>query len=176
MATIFSNLITDSADNTTLVTGYKADVGVSHGRGRISVGRVKYLALTTYVLRMIKVKSSDRLHTLELTCDGASAAGAVDIGLYLTGAAHDGAVADANLFATAITVSSALDLTEAFVEASTLGGVDRGRTMWEIATLGGGTNYTVDPNLNFDIVIIPSTSLTTTASELTLKATYTAGD
>jgi len=176
MAAYYSDLIANPSDNTALGVAYKASVGVSHARTRTSIARATGLFLTTDIVRMISLRSGDRLLSLELATDGACTAGAVDVGLYLAGEAHSGAVADADLFASAMVVSTETDLLDCFVESTTLDGVDRGRTLWEIATLGGGTNYTEDPFLLFDIVIIPSTSLTVAAGELTLKAVYTAGD
>ncbi len=176
MAVYFSDNIADSSANTSLGVGYRATVGVRHARTRTSIARVTALALTTDVVRMITLRSSDRLLSLELATDGACAAGAVNVGLYLSGSAHDGAVADADVFATAVTVSTETDLVDIFDENTLLDGVDRGRTLWEIATLGAGTNYTSDPIVNFDICLVPSTSLTTAAAELTLKAVYTSGD
>ena len=98
----------------------------------------------------------------------------VDIGLYLTGTAHDGAVADANLFDDAADCATISDSVDVFGLATVLG-ADRGKTMWELATLGGGTNYTVDPNLEFDITLVPGTNFDAD-TVLTLVATYTAGD
>lgn len=172
----FSDNIADDSDNTSLGVAYRAPVGIRHARTRTAIARVTALALTTDVVRMITLKSGDRLLALELATDGASAAGAVNVGLYLSGQAHDGAVADADVFAAAVTVSTETDLVDIFDQASLIDGVDRGRTMWELATLGTGTNYTEDPRVNFDICLVPSTSLTTTATELVLKAVYTSSD
>ncbi len=176
MTAVFSDIIADPTANTTLGVGYRAPVGISHARLRTKIARVTYLALTTDVLRMITLKSSDRLISLELATDGACAAGAVDVGLYLSGKNHTGAVADADMFSTALVVSTETDYVDAWLDSTLLDGVDRGRTMWALATLGAGTNYTVDPIIEFDIVLIASTNCTTTAQELTKKADYTAGD
>jgi hypothetical protein len=104
--------------------------------------------------------------------------GAVNVGLALSGDNHDGAVEDADLFVSALVTSTAKDpwAVDSFAESGTLAGVDRGKTMWEIATLGAGTNYTADPGVNFDIIVVPSTSFTVTADEITMIAYYTAGD
>jgi len=176
MTAYFSDNITGSGANTTLDTQYRAPVGIRHARERVAIARCTGLFLTSDVVRMITLKSSDRLLSLGLATDGACNAGAVDIGVYLTGTAHAGAVEDAETFSQAVVVSSETDLIDIFDEMSYCDGVDRGRTMWELVTLGGGTNYTVDPNVEFDICITPSTSLTTSPAELTLQAIYTSGD
>ncbi len=175
MSVYFSDNLAAAAANTTLVTGFKASVGIRHARERTSVARVTSMALTTDTVRMLTLKSSDRLLALELASDGGSTAGEVNIGIYLTGAAHDGAVVDVDVFAAAQSVATEIDLTDIFVQATTLDGVDRGKELWAIAAVGAGTD-TEDPRVDYDIVIVPSTSLSVAVSELTLVATYTAGD
>ncbi len=179
MSVYFSDNLTDSSANTTLVTGFKASVSIRHARKRVSIARVTTADATgfqtTDVVRMITLKSSDRLLGLELATDGAASAGAVNVGVYLTGAAHDGAVADADIFATAVVISSETDLVDIMDENTLVDGIDRGRAMWQIVTLGSGTNYTTDPNIEFDITLVPSTNFDAD-NELSLKATYTAGD
>jgi hypothetical protein len=176
MTAYYSDNITDPAANSTLGRHYKAPVNIKHSRTRTDIARATGLFLTTDTVRMITLRSSDRLLELMLAADGQSTAGTVNVGLALSGENHDGTDEDPDLFASAFVVSTEIDLTDVFVESTTLDGVDRGRTMWEIATLGGGTNYTEDPGVNFDITITPSTSFTVQPSELTLKAVYTAGD
>lgn len=176
MAVYFSDNIADPAANTTLGVHYMPSAQINHGRTRTSIARCTSLALTSDTVRMISLRSSDRLLELFLATDGACGAGAVDVGIFLAGESHDGASDDPDLFASAMVVSTETDLVDAFVESTTLDGVDRGRTMWEIVTLGGGTNYTENPGINFDIVLTPTTSLTTTATELVMKAVYLAGD
>jgi hypothetical protein len=175
MTAYYSDNIADSSANTTLVAGYRPSAGIKHARTRVSTARVSGLLLTTDIARMITLQSGDRLLKLELTSNGGSDAGAVNIGLYLSGSAHDGAVVDADLFASAQTISTAIDLTDVFNESAVLDHTDRGKTMWELAAVGAGSD-TIDPLVQYDIVIVPSTSFTTTASILTLIATYMAGD
>lgn len=176
MATFFSDNLADPTDNTDLGVSFRASAGIKHARTRTAISRVTALALTTDTVRMVTLRSSDRLLGLELATDGGSTAGAVNVGLHLAGSAHDGAVEDADMFATAVVVSTETDLVDIMTEGTLIDGVDRGRTMWEIATLGAGTNYTEDPHIDFDITLTASTSLSVAASELTLKAIYTSGD
>lgn len=179
MATYFSNLIAASTANTTLVEGFKAPAGIANSRLRKKVGRATTADSTgfqtTDVVRMVTLKSTDYLHTLELTADGTATAGAVNVGVYLTGTAHDGAVEDADMFATAVTISTELDLTNVMTEGTLVDGVDRGKQMWEIVNLGSGETYTADSRVEFDITIVPSTNFDDD-TELTLTAVYTAGD
>jgi len=175
MTAYYSDNIAVSTANTTLVPGFRPTVGIKHARTRTDTARISALLLTTDVARMITVQSGSRLIKLELTSNGGSDAGAIDIGLYLTGSAHDGAVVDVDLFASAQTISTAIDLTDVFNESAVLDSTDRGKTMWELAAVGAGTD-TIDPLVQYDITIVPTTSFTTTASILTLIATYAAGD
>lgn len=178
MSVYFSDNLAVSTANTTLVGGFKATVGIKHARMRVSIARISALALTTDTIRMITLKSSDRLWKLQMIANGGSAAGAVDVGLYLAGSAHDGAEVDADLFASAVTISSAIDFSDAgsdVFDESDLAGTDRGKAMWALGAIGDGSD-TSDPNVAYDIVITPSTSFTTTVSIITLFATYTSGD
>lgn len=177
MANYFSDAFAPASANTAVGLHYRPPVNVSHARMRTKVHRVTGLFLTTDLVRMMSLRSSDRLLGLHLGSDGGSTAGAVNIGLHLSGDNHDGAVADADLFATAITTSSAVDpwIADGFADG-VLAGIDRGRTLWELATIGTGTNYTEDPGLSFDVTLTPSTSFTGSDTELSLIAYYTAGD
>lgn len=179
MSDYFSDNLADSSANTTLVQGYKAHVGIKHARTRTSIARATTADSTgfqtTDVVRMITLKSSDRLLALEFGADGTTGnAAEVDIGIYLTGAAHAGAVDDANLFDDAADVATLSDLHDVF-DLGALAGTDRGKTMWELVTIGGGTNYTSDPNIEFDICLTPGTNFDND-TECVLKAVYTSGD
>lgn len=153
------------------------DPGLSRGRERRIVARFTGLPLvaTPDVIRMMRLPSNCRLYELLLCCDGGSAAGAVDIGLHEAGSNHDGAVVDADLFASAQVISSALDLTDVFDEATTLAQVDRGKRLWELAAKGAAT-YTSDPQLDFEVTLTVTTSFTTADSEIVLHAKVNFGD
>ena len=100
----------------------------------------------------------------------------LNLGLYLAGENHDGAVQDVDLFCSALDISTAaIDRTDALVEAATLAGTDRGKTVWEQLAVGAGTD-TVDPEVWYDVVGVPSTSCATADTTIVLEAYYTAGD
>lgn len=178
MSVFFSDHYSTGISITALpATPVNPDAGIAHGRKRYRRAQVTALALTTDTIRMITMKSSDRLINLQISSDGVSAAGAVNIGAYLTGNLHDGVVLDADLFASAITTSSAIHRTAALVEAGTVQHESGGIPLWEMVVEGADPlSWTVDPQVRIDLVITPSTSFTTTASILTLEAEYTAGD
>lgn len=154
-----------------------SSAGVGHGRIRYKRATITGLPLVTTpdVLRFFSMRSGDRLFELLLSSDGGSTAGAVHIGIYLAGTNHDGAVVDADLFASAQTISTALDRTDVWTESTTLDGTDRGKALWEQAAVGAGTD-TSDPDVVYDICATVSTSFTVADSELVLEAYYTSGD
>jgi hypothetical protein len=125
---------------------------------------------------MMRFREEDRLYNLRISSDGGSDAGAINVGLFEAGSNHDGTVIDADLFASALTISSAIDETEIFDESSVLSGIDRGKRMWELAAVGAAS-YTAAPNLvqGFEIAFTVSTTFTTTNSVIVLIADYTSG-
>jgi len=183
MATRYSDHFSTSGDDgDSLDMQVRAAAGISHGRVRYKRARAGGLFLTTDTVRMMTFKSSDRLLELWLTTDGGSTAGAVNVGLNLSGSNHDGAVIDANLFATTLTTSTITTRTNILGEAGSaliaVAGEEaiEGQTLWEIAAAHGGGSDTSDPMTQYDIVITPSTSFTVADSIVTMEAYYTSGD
>ena len=170
---------TDGVDDITIADPVKViSAGIGHSRLRYKRAELSSLALlaTPDVLRFFTLKSGDRLHQLMLSSDGGSGVGAADFGLHLKGtSAHDGAALDADLFATAQAINSALNQVSIFSEATTLLGADRGKTLWALAAIGGGSD-TVDPMLEYDFTATVTTAFTTTNTILVLEALYTSGD
>ena len=163
-----------TADTSIATPGKITPSSINHGRIYYKRGFVEALALnsSTDVLRFFTMKSGDRLLELWISSDGGSGAGAIDIGLHLSGTAHDGAEVDLDLFANAVTISTNIERTDAFAEANTLQHEDHGKTLWELAAIGLQT-YTVDPLVNFDFTANVTTDFTTTAPKLVLEAYYT---
>lgn len=149
--------------------------GIKHGRIRYNRAMITGLCLSAEVLRFFSMKSSDRLLEIMISSNGGSDAGAIDIGIYLSGNDHDGAVVDADLFASAQATSTAIARTDAFNESAILQHEDRGKHLWELAAVGDGSD-TVDPQVSYDICGVVTTEFTTTASILVLEAYYTSGD
>jgi hypothetical protein len=155
--------------------------GISHGRVRYKRAQIEGMPLTTDTVRFCTFKSSDRILEAYLITDGGCTAGTVDVGIALSGHNHDGALVDVNVFADALVVST---LT-ARIDMMADGGADniaaagenyqRGLTMWELAAMGAGTD-TVDPRVNYDILLTPTVSLSVADAILTVEFVYTAGD
>lgn len=118
-------------------------------------------------------KSSERIYRLFVASDGGATAGAADIGLYKAGSAHDGVVIDANLFATALDISTAILYVDEFKQATTLTDQDRGKTLWELADLGDGT-YASDPMELWDLVATVTTAFTVAVTDILVVAEFTA--
>jgi hypothetical protein len=133
---------------------------------------------------MFTMRSADRLIELLISTDGAATAGAVDVGVWLSGDNHDGATigsATVNLFADALALTTLSQRTSCLgVEGGSssipVAGEEcpHGMTLWELVNMGDGT-YTSDPGINFDITLNPSTTFDV-ATIITLEAYYTSGD
>lgn len=153
-------------------------VRIKHARKRWSKAHFVGMPLDTTpdVVRMLTMKSSDVLIDLYMSCDGGSTAGDCDVGLYLTGGAHDGAVVDQDLFASAVDIhTAAFAPTSIYNEAATIGETNYGLPLWQLAALGAAT-YTEDPQVQFDICLTVTTSFTVADTIINLEALYAAGD
>jgi hypothetical protein len=116
--------------------------------------------------RMITVKSTDRISAVFISATSASTVTAVDVGLYLAGAAHDGAVADADLFASAVDLgTAAVNRSEVFAESGVNAVSDRGQMVWELLGLSA------DNGLEYD-VCLTATGAVTTADEPVVLEIY----
>lgn len=173
MANLFFDAV--SSSQTARVSGYRAPVGSAHARRRVTASRFTGLITTSDTARVCTLKSSDRIERIYVASDGGSTAGAIDIGLYETGTANDGAVIDGDLFASALTTSSAIAYVDQFKESSTLGDVDRLKPAWQLAALGAAS-YTEDPGINFDLTLQGSTTFTGSDTNLLIAVYYTSGD
>lgn len=150
--------------------------GVSHGRIRYKRCLWTGLALTTEEVRLMTLKSGDRLLQLFMSTVAGTlpTAGDWDLGLYATGSNHDGAEEDHDIFGAANDATSAQARVDIFT-AGALTDRDRGRTLWEIASVGLAS-YTEDPLKEMDIVGTIDTSFTILALTCVVEAIYTSGD
>lgn len=168
----FSDLYAGLATASTLDAQKRASAGVSHGRIRYSVCRFDPGEVVTInsIVRMKQFKSGDRIHSILLSSTDSGDTGDIDLGFYKTGAAHDGAVVDLDLFASAQDVNAAIrERIEVFDEAG-LDDHDRGKTLWELA------GQSSDPMEDWDLSIHVAEASTDVAWELTLEIFYTSGD
>ncbi len=188
MASIFSDHFNSSGtvgpgegaltEELALDTGRKIEVGLGGARLRYKKGKVTCgtIAGIGDEIRMVQMRSSDRIHSILFSSDGGSTAGDADLGLYKVGSIdHDGAVIDDDLWSTtAEATDTAHDRVEVF-EGGALDTEDVGKALWQLADVGGGT-YSVDPFEDWDIVFTVTAAFTVAVSTLQIEVFYTAGD
>jgi hypothetical protein len=118
------------------------------------------------VYRFARVRSSDRVSAVKLYCDAVTS-GAMDVGLYL---ADGGAVVDADFFASAQSIASAiLTGTEIQHESGVYGIEDIELPLWV------GLGLSADPMVSYDIAGT-LTAATTAAGDVSLKVQLTSGE
>jgi hypothetical protein len=158
------------ASKSTLVTNADAvtqtlnDVTNSGARLRTAVATVELAngdsIASTY--RMFRVQSNWRIHSVRIYCD-AITSGAADLGLYQT-AANGGAVVDADAYASAVSIASAITTgTEIAFEARDIANI--AKKVWEDAGL------TEDSKRAYDLALT-LTAATTAAGTVSLALTY----
>lgn len=158
-------------DNVVASPFVKTPVGSGGGRMRYKRCAVDTTAGTvtnTDTFRFATFKSGDRIIEIQASADGTWSAGTMNLGLYASGTANDGAVVDADLFGSALDISTGFARTEVTVESAVLADEKRGKTLWDMAGLSA------DPLINYDIAGICD-SLAGTGL-IVLEIYYTAGD
>jgi len=180
MADQFSDHFADVQPGLILNTQRRASAGISHGRKRTKIARVTLdLSPSAFgvgdVARIAQFKSSDRIEEILVTSGGASTVLTADLGLYRTGQNHDGAVVDADLFASALALNGVIARVDEFTEAGTLDNFDRFLTLWELAAIGAAT-FTEDPFLDFDLALTGTAAIATADEPIVIEVTYTSGD
>lgn len=117
---------------------------------------------TGSTFRMVRLPSRARVTKVLLSADGDPTAGAADVGLYLE---DDGSVEDADFFASAQALTSALDDEDVTYESAVVAPEDRGKQLWE--QLGESE----DPNVMYDIALTLTADVDA-ATDLFLKVQY----
>ena len=174
MTDYFSNHYTETGSAQTAVDrNWKTSAGIGHARLRYKACRYTGQPQTTDLVRLMTFKSSDRLVKLVVSAPGTPTAGTLNVGAHLSGLNHDGAVIDADIFATALDTTGALAQSESLTE-NALEHEDRAKPLWEQASEVTAT-YTADPGVDIDITITPAVN-TDASQEYLVEAWYTAGD
>lgn len=179
MPTFYSDHFTETgAGQTSLpVEPIPPSAGIAHARLRKHIARISDpsdAAAAADVLRFCRLRSSWRIHAIAVSASAAWTGGTLDLGLHEAGTDHDGAVVDADLFASALDIATGFGRSDGFVESTTLVDEDRGKTVWELAAIGAAS-YTADPGIDFEIT---GTLGGTPAGpgEVVVEVYYTAGD
>lgn len=110
------------------------------------------------------IPSNARVSAVLLSCDGNNTSGAGDIGLYRT-TADGGAVQDADFFASAQALGSALINSDVTHESGVYGIEDIEKPLWEALGLSE------DPNTHYDVVMTLTTA-DDSADTISLKVQY----
>lgn len=137
----------------------QSTIGVTAASAASSIGS-KYV--------MVQVPSNARLSQLLLSCDDLGTTGTADIGVYET-TANGGAVVDADFFASAQALTTALSNVDVLGEAAganaSLDVAEREQPLWQVLGL------TEDPRKDYDIVLT-LTQATEDAGDIALEALY----
>jgi hypothetical protein len=172
MANRSSSTVTN-ADTTTVQTLNRTNL--SRGRMREDVGIIQASSDSiSDVFRFVRVRSSDRISRILLSCDAVSTSGALNVGIHRT-AQDGGAVVDADFFASAVVVTSALvhsDITHEADAADAGAGYglsDTEKPLWEALGLSA------DPVVWYDITGSVTTALGGVGT-IVLKAQYVNND
>ena len=165
--------------STLLAPAKQVTVGKKHSRIRRSAAWCLIPATADLAdndeIHLLDMKSSDRLIELFVSCDAGYATTATfNYGLYDKAT---GLAVDEDLFAAAYDQQNEVARFDVFDQADTLADWDRGKTLWELAAIGAGSD-TVDPQLVYTIVATASANLTAMAAETEqlIEAYYIAGD
>ena len=135
---------------------------VQHARGVISGGVADSIA-SKYTF--CSIPSNAKVTSVRLTSTGTGTVGATDIGLYKTTAAG-GAVVDADLFASAQLLTTALTKSELIFESAVITKANSEKAVWEHLAL------TSDPGITYDVVATP-TAAVDAAHDMLLEIDYT---
>jgi len=140
-------------------------------RARFNVGTA---ALIGDEIRLMTLMSSNRIYEVLVSSDGGATAGIADLGVYFTGANHDGTVLDVDLFATALVLDAAITRVDQFKESTTLNDRDRGKYLWELVNIGVPSTFPKDPAQSMDLVFTVTTSFTVAVTDVVVEVRYTA--
>ncbi len=137
------------------------------GRIRESVGTIETTGTDSAGSKYILaggIPSSARVTDVLLSCDGNNTAGAMDIGVYKS-TGDGGAVVDADFFASAQALGTALTNSNVTHESGVFGIEDVEKPLWEALGL------TSDPGLMYDVVGTITTA-DDAADTITLKVRF----
>jgi hypothetical protein len=149
-----------------------APANIMDGNMKVAVGTVEVVnadsIASTY--RMVRLPSNAIVQRVLLSCDAITSA-AADVGVYQT-AQFGGAVVDADFFASAQSIASALVNTDVTHEADAAdagagnGLADAEKMLWQ------GLGLTADPGRDYDIVATLTAAATATGT-LTMRVFFT---
>lgn len=155
IAPVAGLMMTVDAIKSTVITNIDATPSVINNAqlqgGRIRHARGKGTLLTAAAeagstIRCFRVKSNDIVHKLWLDATSFGTGSAANIGLYQT-TANGGAAADADLFASAVSLAAAQRATDVTTESGVITVANMEKCIWELLGL------TADPHREYDVTI-----------------------
>jgi hypothetical protein len=155
----------------------KISAGINHSRMRRSHAKISFGSAfaATEVGRVLTLKSSDVLYSLLISMDGGATACDADLGWYLSGANHDGALPAAacvDAFSTtALVVDTAADRVETF-ELGDYVTENIGLQVWELINVTAASTYSEDPLVDFDLAFTVTVAATDAVSICNVEAFY----
>lgn len=133
----------------------------------IGTRQVPASASIASIIRLCRIPSNARISQVILSTDAFDTTGAGDVGIYQT-AANGGAVVDADFFASAVVLTTALPNTAVTHESAVFGVEDVEKPLWEALGL------TADPMRDYDVAITLTTANGAGATpDVTLRVQYT---
>ena len=116
------------------------------------------------VIRMVRVPSNARILSIKASLGNSATSGAINVGVYRGGA--DGAVVDADLFASASSITSGYNKTELVDESGQYSEAEQAQPLWQAAGLSQ------DPQGYLVIAATVSTAFVASDTSLTFDVTY----
>lgn len=113
---------------------------------------------------LCSIPSNARVSRVMLTCDDLGSTGTADIGLYQT-TANGGAVADADFFASAQALTTALLQSDVMLESGVIDEAEMEQPVWQLLGLSA------DPKIDYDVVLT-ATQAIELAGTITLQVQY----
>lgn len=114
--------------------------------------------------KMCSIPSNARISQVLLTCDDLGSTGAVDIGLYQT-TENGGAVVDADFFASAQVLTTALEFSNVMLESGVIDEAEMEQPVWQLLGLSA------DSKRDYDVVLT-ATQAIELAGTITLQVRY----
>lgn len=114
--------------------------------------------------RLCQVPSNARLSRVMLSCDSSGSVGTADIGIYQT-TANGGAVVDADLFASAQALTTALEQADVLLESDEYDISEMEKPLWEVLGLSEDSHREYD-------VVMTLTAATESAASICLEVLY----
>ena len=143
---------------------------IAGGRLREDVGTLEAVSGDSIgsIYRLARVKSGSRISQVLLSCDAITTC-AGDVGIYDITSVNSGAVVDADFFASAQSLATALVNTDVTHESGVFGVEDVEQPLWQALGLSA------DPNKLYDIAVT-LTAAAGSAGTVSMKVRYVDGN